>query len=280
MMLKGTCRLRWRGLRQDESGLTMASTITGALAMLMVLLGVTSTLTYLLHSQINLTAATAITNQMNQPSAALRSDATLAGNIPAITAGDKRVEFIIPGHQSEALEGPGCRVSIWEVRESADIPGRHSLVNTERIYAGFSYAQPTLENPVTPHSTEGASVCTGELVTSRETVRINDTGAEAGFSFFNGRGNELTITRDEGEVSVKALPQSGSDELSVAERAAHSSTRIEGVRYTGMVAESDERDRGLPLSIYAAAPTLEHKDLEEVAFGAESIFIDDITVTP
>lgn len=273
-------RAGWRKLSSDERGITIPSTIVGAVGMIIVILGVSATMVFLLMAQINITASTSVTNQMNQPSSALRSDATLAGNIPAVTATEDRLEFIIPGHQSDSLDGAGCRVSEWFVRESPTTPANHELVNIERVYAGSTFSQPSTANPVTPFSIEGASVCTGELVTSRETVQINDTGESAGFTYFNGRGNELVITHDDDEVSVALAESVDLTGMSMAERAAHMSTQIEGVRYTGQVAESDERGLGRQLSIYAAASTLEHKDVEDVAFGSEAVFLEDVTITP
>lgn len=272
-------RTGWRRFFADERGISIPSTIVGAIGMMVVIAGVLATMIFVLMAQINITAATSVTNQMNQPSSALRSDATLAGNIPAVTANETRLEFIIPGHQSTALDGAGCRVSEWIVRESETSPGIYELANIERIYAGSTFSQPSPENPVTPFSVQGASVCTGELVTSRETVQINDTGDQAGFTYFNGRGNELVISHDE-EVSVVVAEAPDLTGMSMEGRAAHMSTQIEGVRFSGDVAQSDERGLGRQLSIYAAASTLEHKDVEDVAFGAEAVFLEDVTITP
>lgn len=272
-------RTQWRKLASDERGLSIPSTIVGAVGMILVIVGVTAAMIFLLQAQINITASTSVTNQMNQPSSALRSDATLAGNIPAVTAEQDRLEFIIPGHETEATGGAGCRVSEWVVRESPTTPANHELVNIERVYAGSTFAQPGPETPVTPFSVEGASVCTGELVTSRETIHINDTGAEAGFSYYNGRGNELEIAH-EGGLTVALAEPIDMEGMSMADRAAEMSTQIEGVRFSGEVAQSDERGLGRSLSIYAAASTLEHKDVEEVAFDSEAVFLEDITITP
>lgn len=267
-----------RALRQDQSGVSVASSMVGAIAMILVIGGVTSTMLFLLRAQIDITAATSVSTQMNQATSALRSDVTLAGNIPARTAEADRVEFIIPGHQNPGNDNAGCRLSIWEVDhdEERDL---HQLVNREEIYSATTFAQPSEGSRITPYSTAGASICTGELVNERETVYVNDTGSAAGFAYFNGRGNELDITH--GETIQVAV--AGGDDFSgmgVAERAAQTGTQIEGVRFSGMVAESDERGLGRELSIHAVASTLEHKDVEDAAFGSDSVFLDDMTLQP